>query len=345
MNKKLIFGLISCVIIGLVCVGLAELGLRVGGFAPSESAVTVTTSEFERVPGLFKPGQDVLDRSKPALEHRVHINNLGFRGDDFPLEKGKGEIRILFVGDSFIYGDYVDDEYTMPAQFEQALHQVCSDASVVNAGVGGTTIRDYIKVLERAMVLKPDLVILGFTENDVQDMIGTSAWDIFASNREAKSRFPLNMVYPVLRHSALWHLALRAKAVWSSNRNLRELHAADVSSSAVTTEELRSRYAEYLAELQKTLWKEGVPLFFSISPTHLTLEGSKSREQLDWIVGLADSLGIERLDLSGAFLGSGLQIEEMFLLPHDGHPSPAGHRLAADAILDALRERSMLPCS
>jgi hypothetical protein len=46
---------------------------------------------------------------------------LGYRGANFPAEKRPGAFRILAVGDSFTYGDFVDDGETLPARLEEAL--------------------------------------------------------------------------------------------------------------------------------------------------------------------------------------------------------------------------------
>src|SRR5439155_175083 len=78
----------------------------------------------------------------------------------------------------------------------------------VNAGLGGATITDEVELVQRALPLTPDLVVVVFSENDVTDLGQTPMWTLLAANRRAKSRFPLSLVYPVLRHTALWNLGL-----------------------------------------------------------------------------------------------------------------------------------------
>lgn len=344
--KKGMFGVISIAIVLIGVISLAEAILRIFDLAPTGGIVTVTKSEFDRVPGLFKPAQRVLDTSKPALEHTITINNLGFRdAENIPLAKGE-EFRVLFVGDSFVLGDFVNDDETMPAQLQDEARRVCAEIRVINAGIGGTTIRDHIRVLERSMVLEPDLVVLGFTENDVRDLIGQGAWEVFEENREAKSKFPMSLVYPLVRNTALWNLSRRVRAIWVSNRNLRELPegtgGASLPDDAVN--ELRRRYEMDFAEFRRMVESRGVPLFFVASPAHTTLMGTGSRSQLDWVGAVAESSEVEYLDLSTALLAGGLPIEELFLLPHDGHPSAIGHRLAAQAILHEFNQKGTLRC-
>ena len=62
-------------------------------------------------------------------------NALGYRGPGFPLVKRPGEFRILFTGDSFAYGDFVNDDQTLPAQLEQRLNGRCGTVRVVKPTV------------------------------------------------------------------------------------------------------------------------------------------------------------------------------------------------------------------
>ena len=123
-----------------VALVVAEVALRLTGAAPNRGGVfTVTSAEFEQVPGIFGRNQETVVNKIPQIRYGVRIDSLGYRGQDFPRSKPVGEFRILYVGDSFVFGDFVDDEETLPAQAERALR--CSRAVlIINAGVGGSTI-------------------------------------------------------------------------------------------------------------------------------------------------------------------------------------------------------------
>ncbi|MEJ2343574.1 MAG: hypothetical protein P8Y10_15410 [Gemmatimonadales bacterium] len=88
-----------------VALFVAEVVLRAFDLAPVDGVATVTAADFDRVPGIFKPGQRVQDRRKPDLAHWVTIDSLGYRGDDFPRRKPDGEYRIVLAGDSGTWGD------------------------------------------------------------------------------------------------------------------------------------------------------------------------------------------------------------------------------------------------
>ncbi|MBK7905607.1 MAG: hypothetical protein IPJ78_03495 [Gemmatimonadetes bacterium] len=105
---------------------------------------------------------------KPAFH--VRINSLGYRGPEIPREKPPGEYRVVMIGDSFTFGDYVDDHETLPAKLEEALRADCAAVRAINAGVMNTTIDSHAQMAERALALEPDLVVLTFYENDVDDL-------------------------------------------------------------------------------------------------------------------------------------------------------------------------------
>jgi len=207
----------------LIC-GLAIAGGLLGGLvvaegllraleaAPTDGVTTVTEKEFWSVPGILSPGQRVIDRRDPRLPHRVTTNSLGYRGREIAALKEPGELRILFTGDSFVYGDFVNDDQTLPAQLERRLNARCANVRVVNAGLGDATITEEAALIDRGLRLSPDLVILMFGENDVGDLNRVSTWDRLATNRRAKSQFPLGTFYPLLRRTALWNFALSIRA-------------------------------------------------------------------------------------------------------------------------------------
>lgn len=323
----------------------AEIILRVTGLAAPGGVATVTEREFRRVPGVYAPRQNVVSRDNPALPHQVTIDSLGYRGSDFPRHRPDGELRVLFTGDSFTYGSFVDDSVTVPALVEAALRRDCGNVRVVNAGLGGSTITDQARLVGRALALEPDMVVVMFSENDVTDLRQEPMWERLAANRQRKSRFPASLVYGALRRTALWNIALRSKARWEISRSepaAAEGAKAEDAADAPDIPRLRAHYVEALAALRDSLGRRPLPLVFAAIPTHLTLSGTRTDEQIRWVLGVADSLGLPRADILTAMEKSGRGSAELYLLPHDGHTSPAGNHIAAAAIADVLRSQPVL---
>jgi lysophospholipase L1-like esterase len=331
----------------VVALAVAELLLRLTGLSPPQGTIfTVDQDEFDRIPGMLEPGASRLVHETAGLPYRASIDSLGYRGPDFPREPEPGEVRVLFIGDSVVFGSFVDDEHTLPSQLETLLRDRCSaPLRVVNAGLGGSTIRDHVEILRRSMDIAPRLVVLNFSENDIRDLIGPSMWLQLMENRRAKSRFPLRQVYPVVRHTALWNLALRVRGVLRNQRVDSALTGGDplpppgVGASPEDSPLVgpaRERYRTLLAGLQQALADAGVPLVFAVFPAHHTVYGTWDSDQHEWAVTLGRSLGIETVSFLGPLRSDGRPETELYLLPLDGHPSAEGYRIAAEYLDEVL---------
>jgi lysophospholipase L1-like esterase len=103
----------------------------------------------------------------------VHINALGFRDTrDYPLDKPPGTFRILVLGDSVTFGHGALSDTTYPYLLERRLREWRADINweVWNLGVPGYNTTQELKYLERiGPRYRPDLVIVGFFENDLAD--------------------------------------------------------------------------------------------------------------------------------------------------------------------------------
>lgn len=105
--------------------------------------------------------------SKGGTRH----NSLGFRGPEIAIPKPAGRFRIVALGGSTTYTEFVEnDADSFPARLESALRRrMASDRfEVVNAGCPGYNSWESLATLQyRALELEPDLVILYDGVNDV----------------------------------------------------------------------------------------------------------------------------------------------------------------------------------
>ena len=339
---------------------LAEGLLRVTGIVTDRGGIsTVTTRQFDEVPGIFTPGQEATIYQIGALPYQASTNELGYRGREIERQKELGTFRVLFAGDSFVYGDFVDDEETLPAQLESGLNARCTiPIEVVNAGLGGSTIRDQSEMIDRGRAMDPDLVVLQFSENDVLDLVAPFMWEQLAANREFKSRFPMSIAYRVMRGSAIWNLTLRVRALRQA-RAAEEALAAEAESageaaeteadapppdpmSAAALAEYRAEYARRLDDVRNELGADGIPLLFTVFPAHLSVYELWDSDQLEWLDSVVEELDIETVSYHPAFLEDGRDETQLYLLPHDGHASPEGYALAANVLITRLVESGPL---
>jgi len=127
-------------------------------------------------PGFFE--SDPMRRQRLAPDYTgwfagvpVHINRLGFRDDrEYSLAKGASTFRILVLGDSVTFGHGSVGEHTYPFLLEQKLKAWRPDVDwqVWNLGVPGyNTSQELAYLLQVGPTFHPDLVIVGFFENDL----------------------------------------------------------------------------------------------------------------------------------------------------------------------------------
>jgi hypothetical protein len=194
-----------------VMIFLGELVLRIGGWASPRDVHTVLKAQYFKIPGMFEPNQSVWIESNVHLPFHVSINSLGFRGME--VDQNKNNIfKILCIGDSFTFGDFVDDTATYPYYLQKLCQQESEDTVVFNAGIGGTTLIDHFHFLPKYLTIQPDLVILNFTENDIEDLLRFEPMYVtLKKNREIKSSLWGRPLYFLIRNSSSFNFYLKIK--------------------------------------------------------------------------------------------------------------------------------------
>ena len=112
---------------------------------------------------------------------KTYHNSLGYRNDEFSLEKPSGVYRIVALGGSSTYDVSIkDNAATFTAQLERLLKEEYGyqDVQVINGGVPGYNSWEILVNLEfRVLDLDPDLVIIYENTNDVHArMVEPSAY-------------------------------------------------------------------------------------------------------------------------------------------------------------------------
>ncbi|MDZ4725596.1 MAG: hypothetical protein SH817_05535 [Leptospira sp.] len=94
-------------------------------------------------------------------------NSLGIRNDELGEKKNK---RILFLGDSFVYGVGVEKEERMTELLSSKLKESNLKFEVINAGVIGTCPRESLALYKDLNPhIKPDYVVLNLYTNDIYE--------------------------------------------------------------------------------------------------------------------------------------------------------------------------------
>lgn len=103
---------------------------------------------------------------------KLRFNNKGFRGPDFTRNKNKDTKRILVIGDSYTAGlDYPDD-LIFTSQWQNMLNKSRPlSYEILNASCPAWgTDQQYLYWKLEGMDLKPDIVVIMFSPNDIREM-------------------------------------------------------------------------------------------------------------------------------------------------------------------------------
>jgi hypothetical protein len=101
------------------------------------------------------------------------VNSQGFRGGhDFAYARDGVGLRVIVLGDSHTQGFETRQDHTYAAVIEKYLNSRGLKAEVINAGVAGFSTAEEAVFLEfEGFKYDPDVVILGFFANDLEDNI------------------------------------------------------------------------------------------------------------------------------------------------------------------------------
>lgn len=151
----------------LFSLGIAEAVTRITVPMPKPPATPPRV--FAHMPSdniklLYRPAPNVEVTAYGALNK---INWAGFRDREFSAEKPAGFKRIIFLGDSVVYGYGLKESETLPKQLEKTFQAHRKKVEVLNLGVSGYESEQEIEFFkELGLRYDPDLVIVGYTLND-----------------------------------------------------------------------------------------------------------------------------------------------------------------------------------
>jgi len=184
----------------LLSLFIAELITRIYFPAPEQITTNVkpldlstlqTTTEKKRLTIAEHPDEGGLYRGTPSgrrlnpnrivtiENHRlskkrviIETNSLGYRNPEIKSKQGK---RILFLGDSITFQDFLNEDETFVRLIEKKSHANNQNWETINSGVGAISLKTELAILmESGLQLEPDVVVLDFYLNDFQESKGVN---------------------------------------------------------------------------------------------------------------------------------------------------------------------------
>jgi hypothetical protein len=306
---------------------------------------------------IFPDNSDTRFRGRPFdRDFGFTLNSRGFKDLEFQPEKPAGSIRIVGIGDSFVFG-VVPYQYNFLTLLEERLN-AASDRSfeVLNMGIPRTSPREYFSVLvKEALQLKPDVALIClFVGNDFIEISAKPA--VYRSFVVAAAKY----VYDLHHH-------VEPENVYGSRRQyddeaptLSEPFFLDIQAertavykrSGPLLPERLPRVMAWIDEIKAVCASNGIRLFVILIPDEVQLDRKLQarvlethridKGELDFDLPnrrLGDELRARRipyLDLLEPFRFRSREIR--LYKPRDTHWNIAGNRLAAELLHRFLQE-------
>jgi lysophospholipase L1-like esterase len=187
----------------------------------------------ERTP-IFMRDPELGWRLRPNSEGKwasamISINGKGLRGPELPYTKPPGVTRVVYLGDSQVFGWAISDyRKTFPYLTDALLEdELGTTIETINAGVDGySPWQYYIWLKKEGIKYNPDLIVVSFVLNDVTEKFGLTR---FGGNTEG---------WQIAHVSSTWDWLLTHSAIiYYSNRLVQRLRfGPDLQAGARDTE-------------------------------------------------------------------------------------------------------------
>lgn len=258
----------------------------------------------------------------------VRVNNVGFRDRDVPPKDGR--YRIAVVGDSFTWGQGVEEKDRFSNLIEQALGP---GYEVFNFGRPGNNMPEHLQVLTQALAVQPDFVLLQLYINDWEtaSMVRPTPPKLLPASVDGYLE-KRSIVYDLLRDetvSLLEKAGVTDGYVSYMDRNLRDPNLPNAKMAY-------GQLAEFIDRARAAHVGVGVVLF--PAPDAL---GPRGRDYPfgylhDGTARLCGEKHVLFLDLLPVYSAID-DPKTLWVSPFDAHPNAISNRLAADAILKDFR--------
>jgi len=325
------------------------------------------------LPPAFQPAPDgEYYELRPDLDVRVttldgsytiRTSPSGNRGKDPDGPPRPGRTRIVFCGDSFCFGNGVEEEQSIPHQVELLLDSSPGGAyEVFNIGQPGYSLPQSAARLEAWLDRwgADEAILLLFTGNDFEDGHPDDLASLWVDeNGQVRGDAPSQDVKPwtlwslkarawLWRHSMLYSLFRRSIAnLRNPSPGGRELYRVGYpTGSEVLTGVVRSS----LARMEDACRRHGASFTVAVLPSHPQADegwwdsqaqrfegappGTYDRwAPQSWLESVCDSLGTGYVDLAPVILRFGRKA----FLKTDRHLTPEASRAVAEELADDLR--------
>lgn len=323
-------------------------------------------------PGRYRlaPGYRGRIYNRAEYDNEIRINAQGLRGAELGA-RGDDTVRLLAIGDSFVFGVGVEDGETFAALVADKVRETGRSMEGLNAGIPAFGVPDAVSWLARhGLDLEPDIVVLSIFEgNDLVDASPDREEILIVDGLLVPGESAGGLKAWLHRHSHLYVL-LKSLLEQPGFLPLREkLGLGEPWKVRVLREEFgvyrKTAASELAAAIEATrvalgdlvaLGEEhGFAVLAMLIPSEIQVDAARWQAGLasldldpaeyspeiptEIFKGLLDENGIPSLDLGPAF-ADGLEGGETLYFRLDRHWTTKGHAVAAEALGTFLAQQS-----
>lgn len=302
----------------LLLASIAEFSLRT--LVPACGVTPFRVSQRAGLASEFRPGFRTLYKG-----FMTSFNSDGYRGAEWP-DPRTGALRVALVGDSFVFGSAIDLSDTLAVRLEEAL----GDAQVLNLGVPGYCAGNVAAVVEHdALGQEAGTVLYVFYNNDI---------DPPPSFEAIPQDAIIDGMYGFPGHSALlqW-LNVRVKRVALRGFGIQLARRTPAQSVDLLEEGGEERVRAAIQDMRDRCGAEGVRFAVAVYPNLTVVDQSPFRPIDLRVIRVCRDLGVECIDLLGAFQGEA-DLTRYWASVFDTHPNGMANGRVADYLASQLWE-------
>ncbi len=260
----------------------------------------------------------------------IETNELGLRDKSYPIKKEVNTKRIIVIGDSVIFGVRVNEQDTFSSVLENKLNNNSEiNYEVWNAGVSCyNSVENYLQ-LKKLLTYEPDMIILGFVNNDISDP------SCFVFDKE--SFINNNLMIKMIEHTFLRRINL-TNLIIKNIYNYQKKKAIIKFDKLISNDYVQENKNAFFKMLNLTEQKNISLIILNIPSMKEPYYSSYQQE----IINSSKKLNKTMIDIYQVYQQEGIywqgslrQVNEDYL-----HPNEKGHKLIAERIFQELNIKS-----
>lgn len=350
-HGNLLLSVISIVVV----LGIAELATRIVWAEPTHYLYQILPGGMHMMPnttGVYKSQE---------FEFTVNSNRFGHRDWNWTDAVMKDRCNYVFIGDSFVFGYGVDDQYTVPTQLEAELAKGGPKREVFNLGLGGG-FPEY-RILTQEAIEKEGIaagtiligIFLGndFTPEPVYQKADSGKGGLMSHLRAPRPDDSALYRFFKVRASgseAFTGLVFRAGRLMHRNWYPTGTGYIFLREWTPDQEQLFHSFLDRSLDIDTIARDHGRRVGFVIFPNRIQVENAADLTSAVYDAALPDKRimdfcgqhGLSCIDMLPTLTAAYQRDHKPLFFPVDRHMNPAGNHLAAVRIAEFLRTQP--PC-